>query len=519
MVSEIRQPEQEQDQQQEQPQAEAEAEAEAQGQAQVEAQAEAPVRTEEQSQGEAPAEPPAPAEEIADSAAPVNAPEPREAQPSIQEAIAAPVAPVQASAQAPAQAPAASAPSPARSMAAAPRTTANASAAEKVESISPEVWVPEFGIFDMVYLEPDRRYQGRVYRLSQEQVKSLSETIGFTARFDHPNIRAAYVDIIKTEGHITFEIDRNTKPVELNLRYSRDRWSGSEAASKGGADAMRPWIKSAYDCRFLPEKVAQVVATQLRMDPEKISNFYIRLNLKEKTAGLIAEDKHIDLFPTQPFQVFALPEGHVATIPSVEVVGQEESGQPRPAERVIVQEVGPKYATYSRSEIDRMLKMQAENITTVLAGKMSGQQRSFLEAVEAQEKAFAKITERYVIQFEEARIKLEDHTKSMHESAQTELNRLNADLGKELTEFRAHVNKNILPISRAIEDKVKEIQVAAAKPVARKENVQSIIIGTGIALLIAISASTAFIYASVSQLSELSDLKTKIDKVLEKASK
>jgi hypothetical protein len=389
---------------------------------------------------------------------------------------------------------------------------------ESAPEISPEVFIPEFGIFDLVYLEPNRRYQGRVFRLSQDQVKTLSETFGFTAHFDHPSLRSAYIDVVKTEGHINFEIERNTKPTDLALRYSRDRWSAGDSGSRS-TDALRPWLKTSYDTRFLPEKVTQVMATQLRMDPEKIGNFYVRINLKEKTAGLIAEDKFVDVFPTQPFQVFALPEGQIATIPSVELTGTSAAAPKSAEQRAVSQDAGPKYATYSKSEIDRIMKMQTENITAALSGKMSGQQRSFLEAVEAQEKTFAKITERYVTAFEEARLKLESHTKVVHEASQKELERLNAELSKELTEFRAHVNKNILPISKAIEEKVKEIQVAAAKPVSKPDNLRSLVITCTGALAAVLVACTAFLYANVGQLTAIGDINSKLSQVLEKVNK
>ncbi|SRR5579885_599277 len=388
---------------------------------------------------------------------------------------------------------------------------------DTVNAISPEVFIPEFGLFDMVYLEPERKYQGRVYRLSQDQVRILSETLGFTARFDSPAVRAAYVDVIKTEGHITFEVERNAKPTDLNLRYMRDQWNAQEVSGKS-TDALRPWIKTLYDTRFLPEKVFAVVSGQLRMDPEELEHFYVRLNLKERTAGLIAEDQYADKFPTQPFSVFALPEGHVASIPAVEVVpaGIRDAAAERPVE---VREAGPKYATYSKSEIDRLMKTQADSITNALAGKIGAQQRAFLEAVEAQEKAFAKITEKFVTQFEEARIKLEEHTRSMQENARAELEKLNAQLSKELLEFRSHVNKNILPVSRQMEEKIKEIQAAARTKPDGQEKVTPVLLGVAVVLLIAIGGSAALLYANLSHLGDLPEIKSQLSRVLEKTGK
>lgn len=389
---------------------------------------------------------------------------------------------------------------------------------EKVTAISPEVFVPEFGLFDLVYLEPDKKYQGRIYRLGSEQVKMLSEALGFTAKFDHSSIRAAYIDVIKTEGHITFEIDRNTKPTDLNLRYMRDRWNATDAGARG-ADALRPWIKTQYDTRFLPEKVFAILANQLRMNVEDLERFYIRLNLKDRTAGLIAEDQYIDQFPTQPFQVFALPEGHVATVPTVDVAVEGLASIPRRAEESAPsQDSGPKYATYSKSEIDRMLKTQSDNITSALSGKISQQQRIFTEAVEAQEKAFAKITERFATQFEEARVKLESHTKAMQENGKAEMQKLSEDLSRELTDFRAHVNKNILPVSKVMEEKIREIQVVASTK-TEKENLKPLLLGVAAALLVAIIGGTALLYSSVGQISGLAEIKAQSSRGLEKDNK
>jgi len=385
-----------------------------------------------------------------------------------------------------------------------------------------EVWVPEFGLFDTMYLEQDKQYQGRLYRLSAEATKAISEIVGFTAKFDSPSIRTAYLDIVKTEGHVTLDMDRNTKPTDLSLRYSRELWGSPEPISTGadkGTEALRPWMKSVFETRFVPEKVFGALSHHLRLKPEQLEHFYIRVNFKDKTAGLISEDQYIEEFPTQPFQVFALPAGHIAAIPATEL-SITSPGSARSATvdaaRAPSQEAGAKYATYSKSEIDRMLKLQTENITSALGSKIGSQQRVFQDAVEAQEKAFVKIADKLAVQVEDSRGKLEISSKSAQESMRAELEQFKNVLSKELNEFRAHVNKNILPVSKAIEEKVQAIQVSAKQG---GEDSKPILLAVGAALLAAIIGSTVFLAMSLVKLSEISEIKVELSKVADRLNK
>ncbi|MBI4533253.1 MAG: hypothetical protein HY711_04830, partial [Candidatus Melainabacteria bacterium] len=338
-----------------------------------------------------------------------------------------------------------------------------------------EVWVSEFGLFDLRYLESDKKYQGRVYRLPPESVKSISEAVGFTARFDSPNIRVAYLDVMKTEGRVVFEIERNTSPSELASRYSKERWSSVENAVKGPAP-LCPWVRTNYVASFLPEKVLVGFAGELKLKPDQREHFYVRVNFKDRTMGFIAEDKYVDEFPAGAFQVFALPAGHIPIIASLEMMSQTQ-GASREAEvpAKAVAETGTKYATYSRSEIDRMLKQSADSITSALSAKITGQQRLFQESVAAQERSFAKLTDKLACQLEETRSKWEANMKAAQIASKSELTEFKSQLSKELEQFRAHVNKNIIPLSKALDEKIQSIEQLSKSPT--KEPLKPLLIG------------------------------------------
>ncbi|MBX9879451.1 MAG: hypothetical protein K2Y22_13400 [Candidatus Obscuribacterales bacterium] len=385
-----------------------------------------------------------------------------------------------------------------------------------------EVWIPEFGMFDTMYLEPDKKYQGRLYRISPDSVRMMSELLGFTARFDAITVRSAYVDVVKTEGHAAFEIDRNTKPTDIGLRYSRDRWTGSDSTANQGEDRLRPWLTTFYEARFLPEKTLSTLAEHLRINAEDLVNFYVRINLKDRIAGLIAEDSQIEAFPSGAFSVFALPEGHVAVIPLTEIAdnaNQPAKAAPAPqfASSYATSEPGPKYATYSKSEIDLMLKQNADNLANALSGKISALQRSVQDASASQEKSFAKVIDKFTSQVDEARTKIDATSKSAQETTHKELDQFGKHLEKELEQFRSQINKNIAPLSKTVDDKVKMLESiskagpAALAPIIKRST-------TIVVVAVVISAALA-VGVLMPQIMEISSLRSQVTSLTEKVDK
>src|SRR5258708_675773 len=95
-----------------------------------------------------------------------------------------------------------------------------------------DFWIKEFGEIDLNQFDLiQKHYEGRVYRLSQENMKVIAEAIGFTANFDSSSVQNAYLDIVHGNGTVVFEMAKNTKPTDVGLRYMADRWSSSERSS------------------------------------------------------------------------------------------------------------------------------------------------------------------------------------------------------------------------------------------------------------------------------------------------
>ncbi|HEY9792035.1 MAG TPA: hypothetical protein V6D22_16635 [Candidatus Obscuribacterales bacterium] len=488
------------------------------------------------------------------------------------------------------------------------------SAADKTAELQ-EIWVAEFGVLNNNHIDFTRKYQGRLYRWSPEAMRAVCEAVGFNARFDMPNIRSLYMDIYRAEGHVVFEYDRNTKPSEISVRYSRDRWLVQELTGKG-QEGLRPWIKTEYHARHLDPKVLAPIADQLHVRLDDLSNFVLRFNFREKTYGILAEERNAEAMPIGAFSHFRLPAKGVSTITTAEVTDEEficddhpdsdtagggtyyqqqsqyaganmmtqqqepitehvaeTEAAPAPAEAVAApvaaepvehtptaveapavvaaggsplaeptqspaaaptvesivvstatpsappaehaeptivkpamptatpmalaaaQAHGPrkaskneqpfspaefqrssaaavaakprhtpapernyaprtdfsqgevKYATYSKSEVDYMMKQQADSILNALSGKVAAQQRAFQEAIASQEKAFNKLSDNFVAQFDVARVKLEQTTRHSQESTKTELDTFHKELSKELEEYRKQVSKTVAKVS------------------------------------------------------------------------
>ena len=124
----------------------------------------------------------------------------------------------------------------------------------------------------------------------------------------------------------------------------------------------------------------------------------------------------------------------------------------------------------------------------------------FQEAIQAQEKAFLKITERFAGQIEESRSRLEAHTQSTSETSKSDIAEFKSQLSKELEQFRAGINKNILPISKTIEEKIQSLQ-SAGKGVG--ENLKPTLIGIGAVLIVLCIANTAVSFMSFSKVASL----------------
>jgi hypothetical protein len=165
--------------------------------------------------------------------------------------------------------------------------------------------IPEYGLVNLLYIDPTKQYTGKMYRLSKETVRQIAEMAGFTAGFEHGEIRTALMDLFKHDGTILFELDSGAKPNEVIVRYMRDRWSAVESS----VVTAEPTLRTTYVAHSFPENVLLSIAEQLRLPANRVSDFVIRINFKERSCGLLAEEQFGDLFPIGSYLSFELGEG------------------------------------------------------------------------------------------------------------------------------------------------------------------------------------------------------------------
>lgn len=355
-----------------------------------------------------------------------------------------------------------------------------------------EFSVPEFGSILLSWIDLEKKYKGAIFKMDPDASKQLSELLGFNANFDYPGLRTAFIDIIDSASFCTIEIERNAKPNDIGLRYSRDRWEPVEGTGRN-ADTASPFVRTEFEARLFDEKMMGLIAELLKIEAAQANDFIIRVNFKDKTCGLICPESDAFAIPAGAFSTFRLPgEKMLLSRPGIsdesppateqEPLEQSPSSQIKeplaerkdsiqgPTQEVKLEQLqkpqlanqehrreemesSAKYATYSRSEVDQMLKLQAETVANALGSKISSQQRVFQEAVEKQEKSFARISDDFASKFDQTRSRLEAQSKQSEDSIRADLDTFKKDLSKELDQFRSQLNKTVLPVAKFIDEK------------------------------------------------------------------
>ncbi len=327
---------------------------------------------------------------------------------------------------------------------------------------------PNFGQISADLLDTNKSYRCHVYRMSDEMMQALTEHTSFTANFDAPTMRTAVMDLWKNQGTVIIAIERNAKPKDISVRYPKDRWTVLETLTVE-AEGMKPSVKTEYGAVKLAGKVFTTVAKTLNIPPDMMPEILLRINLKDKTFAVIAEEWLAEKLPPDAMTAAAVA-GVSATAAPTEIAPEVRATEdPAQSEKPAVpavdeaadkakaaskskapKSVSPqsndmdqqqKYSTYSRSEVDQLLKQQAEQLAATLGAKISQQQRALQEAMEKQEKSFGRMTESMSSTMDTARTKLETASKAASDQTAKDLEEFKKTLGKELENYRASINK------------------------------------------------------------------------------
>jgi len=319
---------------------------------------------------------------------------------------------------------------------------------------------------------------GALYTLSLQQVHALAEAIGFTARFDNENLKTAYLEVRSGIAIIVCEMPKNTKPTEIGLRYLADRWNQLERSHPSGQNPpARSSLRLTFQAR-LPKNACDMFAKGIHIDPVDNDLFYTKVNFKDCTYTLVVEQDQKQKLPGGAIHSFSLnrtdtPIGSEnldhetnevdsvdtsktnAAIGKVDLVINKAEPVPIPALNQV--SASPKYATYSCSEVDLLLKKQAEILTNNLSSKISNQQRNLQEIFKAQEQKISKIVDDLKAYCETVRKNLENTNAKQLGTSQQLIEQANKALVSEIDQFKAYLNKQVTPNLKSLDDRILSI--------------------------------------------------------------
>ncbi len=356
-----------------------------------------------------------------------------------------------------------------------------------------KVWIPEVGTFDALPLNP---CQGAVYKLSSQDLQCLSEALAFAARFESHLVTTAYLDITFGDATFLLEISKNSRPADVAVRYSREQWTANEQRKQ--LDTRKRSFKTSYDANPLTPQAIEVICDRLRISPKDFPTYVIRVNFKAETTTLIISSVHAEKLPAKSICAFSVLNGEVTLAP-IEI---GESMSPVSSATNSVNTVAFnrdvsvqlnsdswKYATYSQSEVDRLLKIQAENITTTLSAKISTQQKFVQESVMTQQKASRKIINEIGDQIDQfntgaakAAANHNEQMKTLMEKAQNEIEvqfeQVKADLDRTLMNDLKSVDKRL----QALESSIQSLSEAK-----QSSNSQALIILVALSIVLSLA--------------------------------
>ena len=140
-----------------------------------------------------------------------------------------------------------------------------------------------------------KQCQGRIYPQPLEALSAISAALGFSARFDHKNISQAYFEFAQEQAFALLEMKKSTRPTDIGLRYSKENWYCLTKVSERGLP--KPLCRLEFEMIGISEPHLELIAKQLGLTLETIQNAYLRINLKNNTFVLIAEESEIETFP------------------------------------------------------------------------------------------------------------------------------------------------------------------------------------------------------------------------------
>ncbi|HEY9776128.1 MAG TPA: hypothetical protein V6C81_20360 [Planktothrix sp.] len=287
------------------------------------------------------------------------------------------------------------------------------------------------------------------HALDLNELKALTEAAGFTANFETQAIKEAYIEFDGERAETVIEIEKNAKPAEIGLRYAKDVWQS------GDNEHLKTSLRTRYKASSSLPRLREILNEQWQIETSK-DGITIRIELKQRKLSVRNS-------AVQPEESNAVPE-HEAIVQESpnkkEVESREMPTQTSASTDMSTQE---KYSTYSRSEVDRMLKQQAENIAASLGGKIGAQTKMFQEAIADQERAFNKSIDKLLVSVDQFRSRLDSSVAAQQGASREQMEKFVSDVTKELEQFKTSLNKSILPSVKTLEEKLSSFESKGGK--------------------------------------------------------
>ncbi len=334
---------------------------------------------------------------------------------------------------------------------------------EHAHSVSADkIWIPEAGTFDRM---PCASVRGGVYKLSTASIKNISEAAGFTARFESELINTAYLDIVSGSASFTLEISKNSRPADIAVRYTRGQWVSNDLGRS--ADVQKSILKTSYQASSLTSKSIAVICDELNILEEDFESLIIRVNFKAETATLLVDKAYAEKLPAESFSTFLVSHGNVSLEP-IEI-GENMSPVSPSTSPVVsaaaVKDVNVqvnsdswKYSTYSQSEVDRLLKIQAENITTGFGAKISAQQKFVQETIAEHDKAMRKLSTDLSVQMEQLTVKASSAAEVQNEKAKTLVEKTQNELEVQFEQVKADLDRTLMNDLKGFDKKLQALE-------------------------------------------------------------
>lgn len=345
-----------------------------------------------------------------------------------------------------------------------------------------KVWIPEVGSFDSL---PFEHCVGSVYKLNQNMIQALCEGCGFTARFHAYQVTSAYLDIAAGAAAFLLEISKNSRPADVAVRYTRDIWT--KEIPSHNSDTRRRTLKSTYTANLLPTKIITALCDYLHIAHIDFEKYVIRINFKTETATLIVDAINEETLPVGEIYAFSVLNNSV--VPHLIENGVENMSMVTSQFRPDVDHDSWKYATYSQSEVDRLLRKQAESLTGVFAAKIANQQKLVNELVVSQRKEARIAVSEVSTQIQQFHMDAKKHSELYTDQVRTITEKAQNEIDVQIEQAKADLDHTLMSELKNVGKKIQALE-ANLESLAEKShsnNSQAIFILVALSIVMSIA--------------------------------